>query len=139
MFNAGSAVIFAGVAVTENDIGGVLIDCSMKVHTALGPGLLESVYEICLAHELVKRGLLVQRQVAIAIHYDDIALEGAYRADLLLDRRVVVELKAVDTILPLHRSQLLSYLRLGRFKLGYLLNFNVSRMREGLSRVVNGL
>lgn len=139
MFNAGSAVIFAGIAVTENDIGGILIDCSMKVHTALGPGLLESVYEICLAHELVKRGLSVQRQVAIAIHYDDIALEAAYRADLLLDRRVVVELKAVDTILPLHRSQLLSYLRLGRFKLGYLLNFNVSRMREGLSRVVNGL
>jgi GxxExxY protein len=125
--------------VTENEIGEVVIGSALRVHTALGPGLLESAYETCLAHELAKSGRSVHRQIAIPIRYDNIEIDSAYRADLLVDNCVVIELKAVEGILPIHRSQLLSYLRLGRFKLGYLLNFNVPHMRNGISRLVNGL
>jgi len=125
--------------VTENDIGDVLIDSAMRVHSALGPGLLESAYETCLAYELKKRDLSVHRQIVIPIRYDGIEIDGAYRADLLIDNRVIVELKVTDGILPVHRSQLLSYLRLGEFKLGYLLNFHAPRLREGIARIANGL
>jgi GxxExxY protein len=125
--------------VTENEIGDVLIDSAMKVHSILGPGLLESAYETCLAFELRKRGLPVKRQIAIPIRYDGMEVDGAYRADLLVDSRVIVELKTVENILPVHRSQLLSYLRLGDFKLGYLLNFAVPRLRNGIARIANGL
>ena len=125
--------------MTENEIGGGVIACAMKVHTALGPGLLESAYELCLAHELVKQGLLVRKQVPIPIHYDNLTVENAYRIDLLINDLVVVELKALESILPVHKAQLLSYLRLGKFKLGYLLNFNVAHMRDGITRLVNGL
>jgi GxxExxY protein len=125
--------------VTENDIGDSIIASAMKVHTALGPGLLESAYETCLLYELEKLGLPVQRQVLIPLHYEDLTIDNGYRVDLLVGDRVVVELKALETILPVHRAQLLSYLRLGGFKLGYLLNFNVGRMRDGIVRLVNGL
>jgi GxxExxY protein len=125
--------------VTENDIGDSIIASAMKVHTALGPGLLESAYETCLLYELEKMGLPVQRQVLIPLHYEDLTIDNGYRVDLLVGDRVVVELKALETILPVHRAQLLSYLRLGGFKLGYLLNFNVGRMRDGIVRLVNGL
>jgi GxxExxY protein len=125
--------------VTENEIGTAIIASAMKVHTALGPGLLESVYEICLVYELEKHGLPVQRQVLIPVRYEDLTIDNGYRVDLLVDNRVVVELKTLEAILPVHRAQLLSYLRLGRFKLGYLLNFNVARMRDGIVRLVNGL
>ena len=111
----------------------------MKIHTALGPGLLESAYETCLLYELEKLGLPVQRQVLIRLRYQDLTIDNGYRIDLLVGDRVVVELKALETILPVHRAQLLSYLRLGGFKLGYLLNFNVTRMRDGIVRLVNGL
>ena len=111
----------------------------MKVHTALGPGLLESAYEICLLYELEKRGLPVHRQGLIPIRYEDLTIDNGYRIDLLVGDRVVVELKALEAILPVHRAQLLSYLRLGGFKLGYLLNFNVARLRDGIVRLVNGL
>jgi GxxExxY protein len=125
--------------VTENDIGDSIIASAMKVHTALGPGVLESAYETCLLYELEKLGLPVQRQVLIPLHYEDLTIDNGYRVDLLVGDRVVVELKALETILPVHRAQLLSYLRLGGFKLGYLLNFNVGRMRDGIVRLVNGL
>jgi len=125
--------------VTENDIGDSIIASAMKVHTALGPGLLESAYEMCLLYELEKLGLPVQRQVLIPLHYEDLTIDNGYRIDLLVGERVVVELKALETILAVHRAQLLSYLRLGGFKLGYLLNFNVGRMRDGIVRLVNGL
>ena len=125
--------------MTENDIGDSIIASAMKVHTALGPGLLESAYETCLLYELEKLGLPVQRQVLIPLHYEDLTIDNGYRVDLLVGDRVVVELKALETILPVHRAQLLSYLRLGGFKLGYLLNFNVGRMRDGIVRLVNGL
>jgi GxxExxY protein len=125
--------------VTENEIGTAIIAAAMKVHAAVGPGLLESAYETCLLYELEKQGLRVSRQVSIPIRYEDLTIDNGYRIDLLVGDRVVVELKALETILPVHRAQLLSYLRLGRFKLGYLLNFNVARMRDGIVRLVNGL
>jgi GxxExxY protein len=125
--------------VTENEIGDAIIASAMKVHTSLGPGLLESAYETCLLYELEKLGLPVQRQVLIPLHYEELTIDNGYRVDLLVGDRVVVELKVLEAIPPVHRAQLLSYLRLGGFKLGYLLNFNVARMRDGIVRLVNGL
>jgi GxxExxY protein len=125
--------------VTENEIGDSIIASAMKVHTALGPGLLESAYETCLQYELDKQGLSVRRQALIPIRYEDLSIDNGYRIDLLVDERVVIELKALEAILPVHRAQLLSYLRLGGFKLGYLLNFHVARMRDGIVRMANGL
>jgi GxxExxY protein len=110
----------------------------MKVHSALGPGPLDGAYEFCLAHELERRGLTIGKQVSIPIRYQGLATENGYRIDLLVDNRVVVELKAIEALLPVHRAQLLSYLRLGGFRLGYLVNFNVLHMREGIARLVNG-
>jgi GxxExxY protein len=125
--------------MTENEIGNAIITCAMKVHSAVGPGLLESAYELCLAHELTNQGLKVRNQVPVPIRYEELTIENGYRVDLLVDDRVVVELKAIEAVLPVHRGQLLSYLRLGGFKLGYLLNFNVAHMRDGITRMVNGL
>jgi GxxExxY protein len=125
--------------MTENDIGSGVIAAAMKVHSALGPGLLESAYELCMGHELMKRGFSVRKQAAVQIRYEELTIDNGYRIDLLVDDRVVVELKAIETILPVHRSQLLSYLRLGGFKLGYLLNFNVAHTRDGITRLANGL
>jgi GxxExxY protein len=125
--------------VTENEIGDAIIASAMKVHTALGPGLLESAYEMCLQYELEKQGLPVRRQVLIPIRYENLTIDNGYRIDLLVGDRVVVELKSVEALLPVHRGQLLSYLRLGGFKLGYLLNFHVARMRDGIVRMANGL
>ncbi|HKM73906.1 MAG TPA: GxxExxY protein [Stellaceae bacterium] len=125
--------------MTENEIGDTIIASALKVHTALGPGLLESAYETCLLYELQKQRLPVQQQVLIPVRYEDFTIDNGYRVDLLVGDHVVVELKALEAILPVHRAQLLSYLRLGRFKLGYLLNFNVARMRDGIVRLVNGL
>ena len=124
--------------MSENEIGTVIIASAMKVHSAVGAGLLESAYETCLLYELEKQGLAVQRQVLIPLRYEDLTIDNGYRVDLLIENRVVVELKALETILPIHRAQLLSY-SLGGFKLGYLLNFNVARMRDGIVRLVNGL
>ena len=125
--------------MTENDIGTAIIASAMKVHTAVGPGLLESAYETCLLYELEKMGLSARRQVSIPIRYEALSIDNGYRADLLVGGMVVVELKAVEAILPVHRSQLLSYLRLGGFKLGYLLNFHVAHMRDGIVRMANAL
>jgi GxxExxY protein len=125
--------------MTENEIGSGVIAAAMKVHSALGPGLLESAYAVCLAYELRKQRLSIREQVLIPIRYEELTIDNGYRLDLLVNDRVVIELKAIETILPVHRGQLLSYLRLGRFKLGYLLNFNVAHMREGITRLVNGL
>jgi GxxExxY protein len=125
--------------LTENEIGTAIIASAMKVHSAVGPGLLESAYEACLLYELERQGVPVHRQVLIPIQYENLKIDNGYRIDLLVGDCVVVELKAVEGILPVHRGQLLSYLRLGRFKLGYLLNFNVAHMREGIVRMVNGL
>jgi GxxExxY protein len=120
------------------DIGEIVIGAAMKVHSALGPGLLESAYEACLAHELSKNSLRVDRQVSLPVVYDGVTLDVGYKLDLLVDGSVVVELKAVEKLLPIHTAQLLSYLKLGGYRVGYLLNFNVVSMRDGIKRVVNG-
>ena len=119
------------------DLGDTILGCAMKVHSALGPGLLESTYEICLAHELEKSGLIVARQLALPVTYDDIELDAGYRIDMLVSNLVILELKAVEKLLPIHTAQLLSYLKLSKRKLGYLLNFNVVHMRDGIKRVAN--
>lgn len=123
----------------ENEIGERILDCAFRVHRALGPGLLESAYEACLAHELGKAGLEHRRQVVLPLTYDGIEIETGYRFDLLVANLVVIEVKAVEALAPVHRAQLLSYLRLGGFRLGYVLNFNVPLMRDGIHRLANGL
>ena len=123
----------------EEETGHAIIGAAIKVHSVLGPGLLESAYEACLVYELEKLRLRTSRQVSIPLRYEELSIDNGYRIDLLVEDRVVVELKAIEQILPVHRSQLLSYLRLGGFKLGYLLNFNVPLMRDGITRLVNGL
>ena len=121
------------------DIGRAVIGAAIKIHTVVGPGLLESAYEASLIYELEKQRLCVQRQVAVPLRYEEILVEQGYRLDLLVENLVVVELKAVPAVLPVHRAQLLSYLRLGGFKLGYLLNFHIAQLRDGIVRLVNGL
>lgn len=125
--------------MTENEIGNFVVKSALRVHTLLGAGLLESVYEACLAHELVKQELAVERQVPCPITYDDLKIDGAFRLDLLVGGKVVVEVKAVERMIPVHTAQLLSYLKLGNFKLGYLLNFDVPHMKNGIRRIVNKL
>ena len=123
----------------ENRIGTQIIDGAMRIHSELGPGLLESAYELCLSHQLIRRGLRVRNQVYIPIRYESLLIENGYRVDIVVQDAVLVELKSVENVLPVHRGQLLSYLRLGGFRLGYLLNFNVAHMRNGIIRLVNGL
>ena len=125
--------------MTEDQIGDQIIKAALKVHTVLGPGLLESAYQSCMAYELEKQALPVRREVVLPVRYEEITIDNGYRIDLLVGGLVVVELKALETILPVHRAQLLSYLRLGAFKLGYLLNFHVLHTKDGISRIVNNL
>ncbi|HXQ16074.1 MAG TPA: GxxExxY protein [Caulobacteraceae bacterium] len=125
--------------MNENEIGQRVLGCALTVHRALGPGLLESVYETCLAHELGKAGLAFDRQLSLPVTYDGLVMEMAYRLDLLVLKRVVIEVKAIETVGAVHRAQLLSYLRLGGFRLGYLLNFNVTLMKDGIHRIANEL
>ena len=134
-------MINAGVAEQEretiNHLTGEVIDAAMRVHTALGPGLLESAYEACLAHELRKRGFRVETQVALPVTYDSMRVDLGYRIDLLAEDQVVVELKAIETVLPVHKAQLLSYLRLSGRRVGLLINFHVERLKDGVTRIVN--
>jgi|EPASupsiteSAE347_1022098.scaffolds.fasta_scaffold01688_5 GxxExxY protein len=118
-------------------ISGHVVDAAMKVHSALGPGLLESAYETCLKHELLKRGLEVKSQVELPIVYDGVRLDAGYRIDLLVSDAIVVELKSVDKIAPIHEAQLLSYLKLSNLQVGLLMNFNVIHLKDGIKRMVN--
>ena len=120
-----------------NEVSGEIIDSAMNVHSALGAVLLESVYEACLAHELRKRGLEVETQVALPVFYDGIKLDAGYRIDMLVENAIIVELKAVEHFLPIHEAQLLSYLKLSGKKLGLLLNFNVVHFKNGIKRLIN--
>lgn len=120
-----------------DQITGSIVDAAMKVHTALGPGLLESVYEKCLKHELMKRGLKVESQVWLPVVYDGVVIEGGYKIDLLVEDRVIVELKVAEQILEVHKAQLLSYLKLANKEVGLLINFNVVHLRHGIRRLVN--
>ena len=125
--------------MTENEIGTIVVDTAVSVHRDLGPGLLESVYEVVLAHELSLRRLEVKRQVPIAIVYKGISFAEAFRADLLVADKVIVELKSLELINKAHRKQIQTYLRLTGLKLGYILNFGAPLMKEGIVRAVNGL
>ncbi len=122
-----------------NQISGEIVDAAMKVHTALGPGLLESAYEACLKHELTRRGLKVLSQVTLPVIYDGVKIDVGYRIDLLVEDAVIVELKAVEKLTPLNEAQLLSYLKLSGRKLGLLINFNVEHLKNGIKRIANGL
>ena len=123
----------------ENEISGVILDSCIQIHSRLGPGLLESVYEAVLAYELKKRGLHSNRQSPIPVIYEDVRLELGFRADFIIEELVVVELKSVENLLPVHKMQVLTYLRLSGLKLGLLINFNVKLIKDGFVRVVNGL
>lgn len=112
----------------------MIVDSVFKVHKQLGPGLLESAYELCLEYELKTRGLSVERQLALPVIYGSIKLDAGYRIDLLVDGCIVIELKAVDTLLPIYDAQLLTYLKLSKCKLGFLINFNVSLIKNGIRR-----
>jgi GxxExxY protein len=121
-----------------NQISGVIVDAAITVHTALGPGLLESAYEACLLYELRKRGLVVDSQVPLPVVYESVHLEIGYRIDLLVENSIILELKACESIAPVHRVQLLSYLKLSNKPLGLLLNFHVALMKDGIIRMKNG-
>lgn len=118
-------------------MGETILGCALRVHRALGPGLLESAYETCLAHELGKLGLAYRRQAIMPVMYDGMSVELGYRLDLLVEEAVVIEVKAVERIMPVHRSQLLSYLKLGAFPLGYLINFGSPMLKDGICRMIN--
>jgi GxxExxY protein len=124
--------------VKPNEASQIVIGAAMKVHSALGAGILESAYDACLLHELIKAGLRFEHQVTLPIVYEGIQLHAAYRADFIVEDCLILELKCVERILSVHRAQLLSYLRLTGHKLGLLLNFNVAHMRDGVHRVING-
>ena len=119
-----------------NKLSYEIIGAIYKVHTELGPGLLESTYEVCLEYELVKKGLIVQRQKALPVIYNEIKLEEGYRIDLLIENSIILELKSIDEIAPIHKAQLMTYLKLSGMKLGLLLNFNVKDMKEGINRII---
>ncbi|HVO24139.1 MAG TPA: GxxExxY protein [Candidatus Margulisiibacteriota bacterium] len=125
--------------MTVNEVSGQIVDAAMKVHSVLGPGLLESAYEGCLLHELRTRGLDARSQVVLPVVYQGVHIEVGYRIDLLVEDAVVVELKSVDQVHPIHQAQLLSYLKLSGKKVGLLINFNVLHLRDGITRMVNAL
>lgn len=119
-----------------NNLTYKIIGCAYRVHTELGPGLLESTYEVCLEYEMIKAGLFVERQKELPVVYDAVKLDAGYRIDLLVNGQIILELKSVDEIAPIHKAQLMTYLKLSGFKLGLLLNFNVQDMKKGISRII---
>ena len=124
--------------MNENEIGTIVVDCAIKLHRRLGPGLLESVYEAVLAYELRKRGLSVERQVPVSISYDNIRFDEGFRADLIVNGKVILELKSIERVTNAHKKQLLTYLRLTGLKVGYLLKFGEALMKDGITRSING-
>jgi GxxExxY protein len=125
--------------MNENEIAQQIVDAALRVHIALGPGLLESVYQATLAYELEKRGLRVTRQQAIPVVYEAIRIDTGFHADLVVEDKVIVEIKSVETVAPVHKKQLLSYLKLADKRLGLLINFNVVLIKNGITRIVNEL
>jgi GxxExxY protein len=122
---------------TIDAIAAGIVDSALKVHRELGPGLLESTYEICLGHELTKRVYSVERQKALPVHYDSIIIDVGYRIDLLVNDSIIIELKAVTELAPIHHAQLLTYLKLSQKPLGFLINFNVPLIKNGIRRIAN--
>ncbi len=125
--------------MTENEISKIVFDCALKVHKALGPGLLESAYEECLFFELKKYGLKVEKQKALPLVYEEVKLEIGYRLDIIVDDKVIIEIKSVEALNDVHLAQVLTYLKLSDCKLGMLINFNVALIKNGIKRIVNNL
>lgn len=125
--------------MTENQIATNVVDAAFKIHNTLGPGLFESVYEAALDFELQKRGMRVNQQVGLPVHYESVRLELGFRVDLLVEDKLIVEIKSIEAIAPVHKKQLLTYLRLMDLRLGLLINFNVELIKDGIQRVVNKL
>jgi len=121
----------------EKHVSGEIVRAALRVHSALGPGLLESAYRTCLCHDLVQRGLQVRTELPLPVVYDGTRIDAGYRIDLLVAETVIVELKTVSKLMPVHHAQLLSYLRLSRLPVGLLINFHVSPLRDGIKRIVN--
>lgn len=125
--------------VTEDEIAKQIVDAAFRIHTTLGPGLLESVYEAVMAQDLTRRGLCSERQQAVPVVWEGVHLEAGFRVDLIVENKVIIEIKSVEAVAPVHRKQLLTYLRLANKRLGILINFNVDLIKDGITRVVNGL
>ncbi len=125
--------------MSENEIATIIVDCAFKVHTAIGPGLLESVYQAALVHELKKRGLTISVERGIPVTYEEISLEMGFRADIIVENKVIIEIKSVESVSPVHSKILLTYLRFADMRLGLLINFNVNLIKDGIKRVVNNL
>lgn len=128
--------VFEPIPPDVEKVGKAILDAAFKVHTALGPGLLESVYETTVAYEIRKGGLLVETQVAMPIIYDNTKLESGLRLDMLVEKCVIVELKSVEKMNPIYEAQLMTYLRLSKVRLGFIINFNVPRLKDGIKRMV---
>lgn len=122
----------------DNDLTDKIIGCSIRVHKALGPGLLESAYQACLYYELVKSGLNVEKEKPLPLVYEEVTLDCGYRMDLVVENRIIVEVKSVDTLNDIHLAQVLTYLKLTKNRFGLLINFNVLKLKDGVKRVVNG-
>jgi GxxExxY protein len=116
------------------DLTGTIIACAMKVHSALGLGLLESCYEACVAHEFTKAGLQFSRQLELPVEYDGLKVDAGYRTDLIVEQRVIVEIKAIERVIPIHEAQLHTYLKLTKCRVGLLINFNVLSLKDGITR-----
>lgn len=125
--------------MTENELSRLVVGCAMKVHSALGPGLLESAYEACLNYELIKSGLRVEAQKPLPLVYQSVKLECGYRVDLLVEGKLIIEVKSIEALAEIHFAQVLTYLRLSDLRLALLLNFNVVHMKDGIRRIVNNL
>ncbi len=122
----------------ENQIAKKIIGCAIEVHKALGPGLLESACQECLFYKLKERGLMVEKEKPMPLVFEDVKLECGYRIDLLVENKIVIELKSVESITDVHLAQILTYMKLGNYKLGFLINFKVALLRQGIKRVING-
>jgi GxxExxY protein len=125
--------------MTENELAKIVVDSCLKIHKTLGPGLLESVYEEALIYELKKLGVPAEQQAGIPVTYEDVKMDIGFRADVLVENKLIVELKSIESILPIHKKKLLTYLRLANMKLGLLVNFNVDLIKDGVFRIANGL
>ena len=121
----------------ENEITGIIVNVGFSIHKKLGPGLFESVYEEILAHELAKRGLSVKRQLAIPVMWEDLLMEKGFRADLIIENKVLVEIKSIEALAPIHLKQVLTYLKLTELRVGLLLNFNENLFKDGIRRIIN--
>jgi GxxExxY protein len=125
--------------MTENEIAKIVVDSAYRIHSKLGPGLLESAYQAILAYELRTRGLKIETEVIMPVIYDQLSLDVGYRADIIVENKVIIELKSVEKVIDLHKKQLLTYLRVSNMRLGLLINFGTPLIKEGITRIVNGL